>query len=172
LAWSLLFLFKNPCQGEGAASLNKKQRKPIIFIGSILIIGCVIVAASLNAHAIADQLHSWKVLPEPEHLTELYFTGSVKLPVFYMAGGAQAIAFTTHNLEFKTTTYHYVVVEQSIDGTKTNTLLSGSFTLKQGQYYTITKYVNLADLGPRIKVTAELTNTHESIDFLITRQGA
>jgi len=117
-------------------------------------------------------MRAWKLLPEPEKLTELYFTRPNNLPTKYTPGQTQTVSFTTHNLEYQTVDYHYQITEQSQTTNQSQTLASGSFTLPQDIYHTTSVSIPTADLGPRVKVEVDLTNVNESIDYLLQRSGA
>ena len=117
-------------------------------------------------------MHAWKLLPEPERLTELYFTDHTKLPTTYTPSEMQTVTFTVHNLEYRTTTYHYSITQASEDGSQTQELASGDFTLQQDKYQKASAPITLADFGPRSKVAVTLTNTKESISYWLTKGGA
>jgi uncharacterized membrane protein len=133
----------------------------------------IIIALIALLHTPVDhQMRSWKLLPEPEKLTELYFTHPNNLPTKYMPGQQQAVSFTVHNLEYQTTGYQYKIIETSQAGDQAVTLASGSFSLQQNQYKSPTVSITTADLGQNVKVEVELVNQHESIDYLLERTGA
>jgi uncharacterized membrane protein len=141
----------------------------------VLLSGAIIVIALLGAglHAPIDrQLRAWKLLPEPERLTELYFSHPNDLPANYVPGQSQTVAFTVHNLEYRPTAYRYQIVEQSQDSSASQTLAQGSFSLAQGQYQSPSVNISTPDLGPNVKVEVELMNVNESIDYLLARSGA
>ena len=148
-----------------------QQRKVAFIVISLVSVG-VIVIASLKAPQIKNQLNAWKLLPQPEKLTELYYANSTQLPTTYTPNQPQSFKFTTHNLEYQDLTYHYSVTAQA-DGSQTTTPIStGSFNLNQNQSTTTPITVTLPDLGPRVKVTVTLTTTNESIDYWVVRKGA
>jgi len=133
----------------------------------------VLIAAGIGFHAPIDrQLHAWKLLPEPEKLTELYFTNPNSLPQHYIPGQNQTVSFTTHNLEYQTTTYRYKITESSQDGKQSQTLATGAFTLSQNAYHKTAVSIPTNDIGQNVKVGVELVNVHESIDYLMERSGA
>jgi uncharacterized membrane protein len=119
--------------------------------------------------AIDRQLHSWKLLPEPERLTELYFTHPNSLPTSYVPGQVQTVSFTVHNLEYRTTDYHYVIIETNQDGSQSQTLVSGSFTLPQNAYKKEAVNISTIDLGTHAKLEVDLKNINESIDYLVQK---
>ena len=123
-------------------------------------------------HAPIDrQLRRWQLLPEPERLTELYFTQPNSLPTHYTSGQTQTVNFTVHNLEYQTTDYHYQIVEQTADGSQSQTLASGRFSLPQNASKHQSVIITTADIGQNVKVEVRLVNVNESIDYLLDRRG-
>lgn len=143
--------------------VKKRQFITYTFIGIIVV--AFITFGVADAHGIKDQLNSWKLLPEPERLTELYFTKPNKLPTTYNTTTNQSFGFTVHNLEYRNTDYLYQVEEQSTDGSQAAILNQGSFWLKQNQYKNISEPVSLLDFGSRVKISIDLTNVNETIDY-------
>jgi uncharacterized membrane protein len=131
----------------------------------VLLVIIAIVLGSIFHSQIKNQLNDWKLLPQPESLTELYFTKPNNLPSSYIAGQSQTVRFTVHNQEYKTMTYHYLVVEQSQDGSQSQTLSSGDFTIGQNVYQGENVTVVPANLGSRVKIVIELPTVNESIDY-------
>ena len=130
----------------------------------------VIIALGAIFHAAIDrQLHSWKLLPEPEPLTELYFTHPNSLPKHYVPGQVQTVNFTVHNLEYQTTYYTYKIVEASSDSSKAQILTTGSFVLPQNIYKRETVNISTIDLGEKVKVEVDLVKQNEAIDYLVAR---
>lgn len=121
---------------------------------------------------IDHQMHRWKLLPEPERLTELYFTQPNNLPSRYTPGATQTVSFTTHNLEYRTTTYNYKIVEASQDTSQSQTLSAGSFTLPQNAYKQQSVTIPTADFGQHVKIEVMLTGQNESIDYLLTKAAS
>lgn len=143
---------------------------------TILIVICfaclfITLACTTWRPAISRQLNAWKLLPEPEKLTELYFTKPNNLPTTYVAGSSQQVNFTVHNLEYQTMTYKYAIVEQNQNDTQHQTLAANSFTLEQGQYQSVSFTGSLVDMGKNARVVVELPTTDESVDYLITRSN-
>jgi uncharacterized membrane protein len=140
--------------------------------GIVIITGVVIIGLIICAPSIKRQLNDWKLLPQPERLTELYFTHPNNLPSTFTAGQTQKVDFTVHNLEYRTTDYHYIVSEQSQAGGAVDTLTTGSFMLLQGQYKSPVLDIPLADMGSKVKISIDLSGQNESIDYLLSRSGA
>lgn len=140
---------------------TKKVRYPLALLVVILIIGSLVIFSN----TIANQLRSWRLLPQPESLTELYFTSPLSLPTHYHAGSAQLVAFTVHNLETRTERYNYAIVASTASGAPPRLLHSGSFVLEQDAYRHIADTVLLGPLGRRVKVSVTLINQNESIHY-------
>ncbi len=145
------------------------MRQPVILF-LVAIIAIVGLAAIFHA-PINRQMHRWKLLPEPERLTELYFTNPNSLPKTYVPGQSQPVSFTVHNLEYRHTNYKYQITETSQDGTKSQQLADGAFSLEQNEYHKTTVNIPIVDLGPAVKVEVRLVNVNESIDYLLERRG-
>jgi hypothetical protein len=122
-------------------------------------------------HTIHNQLNDWKVLPEPEKLTELYFTHPNKLPSSYTPGQPVAVDFTVHDLEYKTENYKYQIIESNNSRSQHRVLGTGSFTLKQNHYRAANVNITTADLGPRVNLEVNLINFNESVDFWVNSRG-
>ncbi|HUA13293.1 MAG TPA: DUF1616 domain-containing protein [Candidatus Sulfotelmatobacter sp.] len=132
----------------------------------------VIILALVFHSAIDKQMRKWKLLPEPEKLTELYFTHPNNLPSTYTPGEQQTVKFTTHNLEYATTRYNYVITETNVATNQSQALASGSFLLRQNTYQSESVNISTVDLGQQVKIAVNLTNVKESIDYLLARSGA
>lgn len=134
------------------------------------LVAVVIAAAAIVKHvALKNQLESWKVLPEPERLTELYFTNSQNLPKTYVPGQALPADFTVHNLEGRTTPYHYAIIEQNQAGSISQTLSTGNFNLASDQSKAVRAAIMPIDLGTRAKFTINLTTNNLSIAYWLTK---
>jgi uncharacterized membrane protein len=120
--------------------------------------------------AIDRQMHSWKLLPEPERLTELYFTNPNSLPTKYTPGQTQLVNFTVHNLEYRTTNYQYKITETSQDRKQSQSLAAGSFSLPQNGYQKAAVSIATVDFGPRTKVEVRLVNVGESISYWMQKR--
>lgn len=143
----------------------QSYRTPVLVAVSAFIL--VTLCFSWWRPAIASQLRDWKLLPQPERLTELYFTKPNNLPAIYTPGEPQTVQFTVHNLEYGTTAYAYKVMEQSQDGRQSQQLANGEFTLRQNHYERLSLNVVPVDLGTKVKVIVEIPTTNETISYWI-----
>ena len=136
----------------------------------VIVVAAVIVLGLIFHGPLDRQLHRWKLLPEPEKLTELYFTHPNSLPSTYAPGQVLAVNFTTHNLEYQTVDYQYKITEVNQANNQSQTLATGNFSLKQNEYQRQSVNITTTDMGPHAKVEVELVNVHESIDYLLRRE--
>jgi len=127
----------------------------------------VLLVGVAKHHAVADQLHSWKILSEPERLTEVYFADHDKLPRTYVPGQPLSFAFITHNLEDRTTAYHYTVEQRTADGEPIK-LGSGAFTLQNNVSHKETLSITPTDIG-RSYVRVTVQPGSEVINFWMDR---
>lgn len=148
--------------------MTNQQQKRLKYAG---ITSTILVLVLVFQTPLKRQLHAWKLLPEPERLTELYFDKHTTLPATYRPGVTQHFSFTVHNLEYQTFTYSYQVIEQTEAGDHKAALSSGSFTLSQGEYRSVPINANLTDLGKRAKVVISLEPVNESIDYWVNKES-
>ncbi|HEV2412373.1 MAG TPA: hypothetical protein VGS28_01045 [Candidatus Saccharimonadales bacterium] len=151
--------------------METKRLRTILYVSVCIVFLAVASFGVLDREHIRNQLNDWKLLPQPERLTELYFSNPNSLPSTYKANQTQNIAFTTHNLEYHREDYHYTITETGADH-KSSVLGSGAFELAQNQYEHKSQPVSLTDLGSRVQVTISLTNFNESVDYLLNRSGS
>jgi hypothetical protein len=145
------------------------QRRTVVRFPSIAALTALLILSLVFRQHIADQLHSWHLLPEPERLTELYFTAPNSLSTTYVAGTPQTVSFTVHNLEAQDMTYRYAVIETGDDATKSADLATGSFALTPSSYNTLNLTVTPMDMGPHATITVKLLNTNEVIEYHVRR---
>jgi hypothetical protein len=111
-------------------------------------------------------MNDWKLLPQPEQFTELYFNNYLSLPKTSVAGKPFTFSFTIHNIENATTVYPYAVYFKYPDGART-TLRTGSVTLANDATTTIpiTYTFQTSDLHGEVVVA--LTELNQTIDFIL-----
>jgi len=112
------------------------------------------VAYATYSSAVAQQLTNWKVLPQPERLTELSFLDYNQLPDRFRDGDIQTFSFRIHNLEQRSTTYHFTVM--AIAAEQEQVLSSGSLTLPNKATHDITQTVIVPALNRRVQVEVRL----------------
>ena len=132
----------------------------------------IVILMVVFAHgAVKRQLQAWKVLPQPEHLTELSFTNPQALPKTLTPGQTQTVAFTVHNLEYRTMTYHYIVSEAAPHSSVSFVLADHTFTLGQNKYENTRLDIKPVAMAGSTKITVSLINKNESIDYWLTSEG-
>jgi hypothetical protein len=138
----------------------------------VLALAIIIVFVAANFSVLNGWLHDWNVLPEPEHLTKLYFSQSRILPSTYIPGTPQSFQFTVHNLEYRTEAYSYHIVEQSGSAPilQTTQLASGGFVLSESHYRTTQVTINPSDLGSKVKIVVDINRPNQSIDYLAAKE--
>jgi hypothetical protein len=111
------------------------------------------------------QMNAWKLIPQPERFTELYFNDSANLPSQVSKGGKVSFSFVIHNLEGKSWDYQYAVYFKFSDGHVIN-IAQNVVALADGGYKTVNgSYISESDNGGGIFV--ELKNPEQHIDFLV-----
>jgi hypothetical protein len=133
------------------------------------IIGVLLIVLLLNFGAMKRQLHDWKLLPEPQTLTELSFTYPNKLPGAYTPSRSQRVSFTVHDDEYATIDYRYQIIEETSNSAQQQVLHAGSFVLRQGQSEYPTVNVSLVDMGKKVQLEVILSPVGESINYRMTK---
>lgn len=115
-------------------------------------------------------MDDWKLLPRPEHLSELYFTDYRQMAVPTDTNAPQTVTFTVRNLEYQTITYHYTLAAISEGGLKERPLSSGSFALAHNHSRVISKAVVLplgaGQLGVKVSLRYKSMDAHDSVSKL------
>ncbi len=140
------------------------NQKKIITVG--FFIALVIFAFGFfNKQYIIDKLNQYKLLPQPEPFTELYFEDHLKLPQVYKTNANNSFRFTVHNLEYKTYTYDYYI--KAIASDSARIISKGSFTLKNDESKTIKERISTEEANQRTKILIDLDNKKQSIHFWV-----
>lgn len=108
-------------------------------------------------------------MPQPERLSELYFTDHAALPKLLNAGSNHSVNFTVHNLEHQTTTYHYKIVAALPDSEVIQPLAEGTFMLDHNQSHKAHQDIAVPGLGPRIGIRVDLYYQHDKAQDLATQ---
>lgn len=106
---------------------------------------------------VQETLKSWRVLPQPERLTEAYFTDHQNLPTKYTPNSLISVDFTLHNIEYKTTLYKYQILQQSEDKSVSRVLASGEKSLSHDEIANIKVPVTMQDTGKRARIMVIIT---------------
>jgi len=147
----------------------------------LLIAACCIGVGGLiflNRAVIAKQLQDWQVIPQPERLSELYFTGHANLPQSLAAGSNYTVAFTVHNLEHQPITYHYKIVAESPSSNTEQPLGEGTFLLGHDKTQLSEAQVTVptveaeANVGIRVDLYYKNAETSETLQTQSIRHWA
>lgn len=144
--------------------MNKIQLTNLILIVIIIILSTAL--AVIEKRPIIAQMNKWKLLPEPETFTELYFNDHLNLPSTVKVNTPQEFSFVIHNEEYQTMSYPYEIYIASPSG-KNIFIDRHSVTLKQDQYKTIKEKFSVPTPVKREEVVVNLTNLNQQIDFWI-----
>jgi uncharacterized membrane protein len=135
-------------------------KSAIITVSIGLFIRAILYAVSIPS---VKEAIAMATTVKPETFTELYFEDHINLPNKIEIGKAQAFKFTIHNLEYRNMTYKYEI--QAIDEKGDRTLVSGSATLSQDEYRTISTSYKIATASGRMKIQVVLLDLKQLIDF-------
>ena len=128
--------------------------RPVFSIVLCCLLALGFIAYASYSSVIAEQLTNWKVLPQPERVTELSFLHYDQLPDRFRDGDIQTFSFRVHNLEHRSTTYHFTVM--AIAAEQQQLLSSGSLTLPNNAAHDITQTVVVPALNRRVQVEVRL----------------
>jgi hypothetical protein len=101
-------------------------------------------------------MNEWQILPQPQGVTQLYFTHYQQLPASFAPGAMEKVAFTVRNLEHQTTAYRYQVVAASAKAGAERVLADGSFTLAHDKSLATSRTITVPSLGTRVAVKVNL----------------
>jgi len=128
-------------------------------IAYLLIAVCCLVGVSgalfVYRVPIIAQLSDWRLLPEPERVTELSFADYATLPKSLVAGSQFTIAFTVHNLEHQKTVYHYKLIATSDQGVEQG-LGDGTFMLNHDDVHRANADIIVPVQEPHLAIKVEL----------------
>jgi hypothetical protein len=136
----------------------------------IILTSLTLVTGVVYHQIIINQLHDWKVLPQPEAFTELYFDNHATLPRTYRGDDAQIVSFVIHSHERQKRTYQYRIIQQDAARETAYTLVSDTVTLGQGSMRQVSAHVTLKELGGRSRITVEVTPGDQEIGYWLERE--
>lgn len=122
---------------------------------------CTLLVYS-DRSVVASQLNDWRLLPQPERFTELYFNASL-LPSRFKPGRSQAVAFTIHNLEHQTIQYHYLITVQAEASGDKQLLGNGIVTIAYNDSQIVHRTITMPRIARRTEVQISLQ--YSSIPF-------
>lgn len=104
--------------------------KHVVVISSITVAIFLTTLITIYHRPLLESMQLW---PEPEKITELYFTEPTKLPSEFTPGTNLAIGFTLRNLEHHPTTYSYTIEQTSTDNQRVTLVKKASTQLDHSQ---------------------------------------
>lgn len=144
--------------------MKKIQIIKIVLLVTIIFLSIILIF--MDKYNIINQLKNWKLFPQPETYTELYFDNNSKLPFYVKHKQQIKFSFTVHNLEYKPYAYPYNVYLDN--NNKIYEINKGSFTLNQDQHKTISDSYTLTKSISRAQIVINLTKNNQDIFFWIT----
>lgn len=144
--------------------------KALTLVAAFFIFIAILAMLGHNPYVLA-KLNAWKLLPQPETFTELYFAAYPQEASQVPDGTKVSFTFVVHNLEGATTTYPYMVYLLQ-PGVGTTTIDSGSFTLADSASTTVAEAHALRSAYEpgMFSVVLPVQNLH--IDFYIPNPTA
>lgn len=158
--------------------MKLSQKRTLVIAAGVVFV----VATFVNWPRLNTQLHAWNLLPNPERLTELYYSDHLNLPTTYRPGVTQTFAFTVHNLEYRPTDYHFAITAET--DSDAQPLGQGDITLNHDGSYQQSMTVTPPELGDRVKIVTTLTfegielgsrdlsDQTQTIHYWVEREGA
>jgi hypothetical protein len=137
---------------------------------SIIAILCVFILAYVLRAQIYAELDALKIIPEPEHYTELYLNNSEALPKTIVAKQIVPFSFSLHNVMGQSEQYRYRVYGVLAQG-KSIAIANGSVILNSGASTTITEVYlfpakNIASSTP-ITIFISLPDFNQDLHFVL-----
>jgi hypothetical protein len=133
------------------------------------VVVALIIGLAAGFHTLTQrQLDSWKLLPQPERLTELFFSNPNALPTTYVPGANQSVAFTIHNMESHAERYRYTITEAASPQQRGRLLKAGVLVVRQGSHRERLDQVILRRLAKRVLVTVSLPEQRLAIAYWVT----
>lgn len=137
---------------------------------SICIAALCLSGGVMYKSAIWSRLNAWKLVPQPELITELYFADSRTLPRTYVPEQPQIVTFFIHNLEGKAMRYTYLAEASRQDGSGTVEVARNTVEVPDVGSRAVPLEFKLPDLGPRARVNITLAGMPQAIHFWLTKE--
>lgn len=133
---------------------------------TILILSALMFVANDQKDNIYNVMNKFKLIPQPEQFTELYFDNASLLPKEIVNNALSPFSFTVHNMEGVTTSYPYNVSFLYSSGRRV-IVASSTIMLANNASTTISVPRTYHQSNDKGRVVVELTSLNQSIDFLI-----
>lgn len=139
----------------------------------LVILGVVIIGYFFFQESIVRQLDTWKLLPKPQKITELYFKDAHNLPTTYSPHQLHKMQFVIHNVAEVPQSFTYVITARNENDTTTIELARGAQHSEPNQTQPIEVDITPLDMGARANLTIALISaegTQQTINYWVTRK--
>lgn len=116
---------------------------------------CFLTSLVFGPPVVAKQLEAWQLLPQPEQLSELFFTDYRTLPASLAPAGVLPLTFTIHNLEHQPVSYNYTVNATADDG-HVYPLSQGTVRLRHDEHQLVKKKLAVPPAAGQLQVKITL----------------
>jgi hypothetical protein len=142
------------------------QRK--IFLIFFIVAGMIVFLYG-QKNIISAQFYKWKLIPQSENFTELFFDKHYRIPKTVVAQDTVPFSFVVHNVEERTMDYVYEVYAVSEEGQQMM-LDQGNVTVANDEYKTIDETYRVPKTIRQTTIFIELPELKQKIHFLLIAQ--
>ncbi len=136
------------------SNTRRFNRKQLVLL--VVAVVAFMLVTGLGQLLFVRQLHAWRLIPQSERFSELYFTHHDDLPMFALPDSEQRIDFTIRNVERQTTEYRYRILARAADSAGNRVLTEGVQRLAAGAEAEVTRSVTLPPLGKRVALEVQI----------------
>lgn len=140
-------------------------KKPLLALILVILCGIALVLYAARA-SVTTTLNNLKLIPQPEHFTELYFDNPLTLPKSTVAKTPLSFSFTIHNVEGTSTVYPYVAYFEPSTGGEV-LLANNAVSVADNETKSVAVSFTPSTSNEIGTVVVELTQLKQEIDFLL-----
>ncbi len=145
----------------GWSALKRKAARGLVLAGVIavgLLAGWTFGGTNVP---LEDRLQAWRLIPAPDHTSELSFARSADLPRFYTPKSRLGVAFSVRNGSQVQKSYRYRA--QVMTGTSSRRISEGTVTVPAGGSRTRKLDFAAPEGSKRVKLVIELPEENRTI---------
>lgn len=135
--------------------------KHVVVISSIAVAVFLTTLSAMYARPLLESLNIW---PQPDPITELYFTEPAKLPAAFTAGEELALDVSLRNLENSPTQYDLSIEQVDSQSNSKTPLTTSSFSLDHSQQTRRTIPIKPADIPGASQFIVTVRYRHDGAD--------